>query len=104
MARRGRSREFRELFGLPEDETLVDGICYFSLLFFLKFSCFSCSRVDNHVVDYSCALSRTILLQGRMYVSRNYICFYARVIKETKVIKRSHLNGLIIRCLSLLQM
>eukprot|EP00698_Gefionella_okellyi_P008284 TRINITY_DN2049_c0_g1_i1.p1 TRINITY_DN2049_c0_g1~~TRINITY_DN2049_c0_g1_i1.p1 ORF type:complete len:930 (-),score=176.72 TRINITY_DN2049_c0_g1_i1:2337-5126(-) len=60
MARKGRSREFRELFSLPEDETLVD--------------------------DYSCALAKAILIQGRMYVSRNYICFFARVIKETKVV------------------
>lgn len=42
----------------------------------------------NHspVSDYSCALQRDILVQGRLYVSQNHICFYAKIIAwETNV-------------------
>eukprot|EP00064_Thunnus_orientalis_P022650 superscaffoldBa00007827_g22862 len=28
---------------------------------------------------YSCALLRDILLQGRLYISRNWLCFYANL-------------------------
>lgn len=39
---------------------------------------------DNNIniiifVDYSCALQKEILLQGRMYVSQNYVSFYANI-------------------------
>jgi len=40
--------------------------------------------------DYSCALQRDILLQGRLYLSENWICFYSNIFRwETLV--RSHL-------------
>lgn len=29
--------------------------------------------------DYSCALQREILLQGRLYLSENWICFYSNI-------------------------
>lgn len=29
--------------------------------------------------DYGCALQREILLQGRLYVSENHICFHANI-------------------------
>ncbi|XP_040018190.1 GRAM domain-containing protein 2A isoform X3 [Gasterosteus aculeatus] len=35
---------------------------------------------------YSCALQRDILLQGRLYISRNWLCFYANLFgKDIKV-------------------
>lgn len=35
---------------------------------------------------YSCALLRDILLQGRLYISRNWLCFYANLFgKDIKV-------------------
>ncbi|XP_076663530.1 protein Aster-B isoform X1 [Andrena cerasifolii] len=34
---------------------------------------------DRLVVDYSCALQREILVHGRLYVSQNYVCFYANI-------------------------
>lgn len=35
---------------------------------------------------YSCALLRDILLQGRLYISRNWLCFYAYLFgKDIKV-------------------
>lgn len=30
-------------------------------------------------LDYSCALQREILVHGRLYVSQNYVCFYANI-------------------------
>ncbi|XP_076863213.1 GRAM domain-containing protein 2A isoform X2 [Brachyhypopomus gauderio] len=36
---------------------------------------------------YSCALLRDILLQGRLYISRNWMCFYANLFgKDIKVV------------------
>ena len=46
-------RRLRRLFNVPEDETLV--------------------------ADYMCALHSKILLQGKMYVFENYVCFYSNV-------------------------
>lgn len=34
---------------------------------------------ERFIVDYSCAYQREILAQGRMYISLNYICFYANI-------------------------
>lgn len=39
---------------------------------------------------YSCALLRDILLQGRLYISRNWLCFYANLFgKDIKVSGRA---------------
>uniref|UniRef100_A0A6P7FYF8 Protein Aster-B isoform X3 n=1 Tax=Diabrotica virgifera virgifera TaxID=50390 RepID=A0A6P7FYF8_DIAVI len=35
--------------------------------------------VERLVVDYSCALQKEILQQGRLYVTQNYLCFYANI-------------------------
>ncbi|CAF3752025.1 unnamed protein product [Rotaria sp. Silwood1] len=52
---RQRNEEFRKLFKeLPNDERLI--------------------------VDYSCAWQKDILVQGRMYLSQNYLCFYANIL------------------------
>ncbi|ODV91081.1 hypothetical protein CANCADRAFT_57438 [Tortispora caseinolytica NRRL Y-17796] len=49
-----RNKEFHKLFrSVPEHERLIE--------------------------DYGCALSREILLQGRLYVSQNYICFNSNI-------------------------
>jgi hypothetical protein len=46
--------------GLPPDETLI--------------------------VDYSCALQKDILVHGRLYVTTNFLCFYANIFRwETAV-------------------
>ncbi|XP_043935411.1 protein Aster-B-like [Protopterus annectens] len=51
-----RNEDFRKLFKhLPESERLI--------------------------VDYSCALQRDILLQGRLYLSENWICFYSNIFR-----------------------
>jgi hypothetical protein len=38
---------------------------------------------EELVADYSCALSKTILLHGRMYVSHSYLCFMSNIFKKT---------------------
>ena len=38
------------------------------------------------VVDFSCALSREILLQGRIYIAQGWFCFYSNIFGwETQV-------------------
>ena len=49
-----RNEDFKKLFkDLPADERLL--------------------------VDYACALQKEILAQGRLYISINYVCFYANI-------------------------
>lgn len=35
---------------------------------------------ERLIADYSCALSRDILLQGRMYISNQHVCFYSNIL------------------------
>lgn len=43
------------------------------------------------ILDYSCAVAKEILIHGRLYVSQNFLCFYANIfrwetlVSETKV-------------------
>ncbi|XP_046541624.1 protein Aster-B isoform X1 [Equus quagga] len=54
-----RNEDFRKLFKqLPDTERLIVG-----------------------ELDYSCALQRDILLQGRLYLSENWICFYSNIFR-----------------------
>ncbi|KRT80928.1 hypothetical protein AMK59_6192, partial [Oryctes borbonicus] len=51
---KSRSEDYKKIFkDVPDDERLV--------------------------VDYSCALQKEILVHGRLYVSQNYLCFYANI-------------------------
>ncbi|XP_013415579.2 GRAM domain-containing protein 1B isoform X2 [Lingula anatina] len=34
---------------------------------------------ERLIVDYSCALQRDILTHGRLYITQNWICFYAKI-------------------------
>ncbi|XP_060950252.1 protein Aster-C [Limanda limanda] len=40
---------------------------------------------ERLIVDYPCALQREILLQGRLYLSDNWLCFYSNVFRGTKI-------------------
>ncbi|KAM9712628.1 protein Aster-C [Menidia menidia] len=40
---------------------------------------------ERLLVDYPCALQRDILLQGRLYLSENWVCFYSNVFRGTKI-------------------
>ncbi|KAJ7664697.1 hypothetical protein B0H17DRAFT_952029 [Mycena rosella] len=54
VASNKRNADFHELFpGIPEGDYLIE--------------------------DYGCALQREILIQGRLYVSENHICFHANI-------------------------
>lgn len=58
---KSRSEDFRKFFkDLPNDERLI--------------------------VDYSCALQRDILVHGRMYITQNWICFYANIFRWETVL------------------
>ncbi|ESO93750.1 hypothetical protein LOTGIDRAFT_104744, partial [Lottia gigantea] len=41
---------------------------------------------ERLVVDYSCALQKDILVQGRMYISQKWICFYANIFRWETVL------------------
>ena len=59
-----RNRDFHALFkSVEETDYLIEGV-------------FSSDLAD---ADYSCALSKEILVQGRMYVSEHYICFNSNI-------------------------
>uniref|UniRef100_A0A8C9DU92 GRAM domain containing 1A n=1 Tax=Prolemur simus TaxID=1328070 RepID=A0A8C9DU92_PROSS len=45
-----------------------------------------CLSLSWPLSDYSCALQREILLQGRLYLSENWICFYSNIFRwETTI-------------------
>ncbi|XP_047104393.1 protein Aster-B-like isoform X1 [Schistocerca piceifrons] len=58
---KSRSEDFKRLFkDVPQEERLI--------------------------VDYSCALQKDIIVHGRLYVSPNYLCFYANIFRwETQL-------------------
>ncbi|KAM9817619.1 GRAM domain-containing protein 2A-like [Neosynchiropus ocellatus] len=67
---------------------------------------FQCVPEDEILMKvYSCALLRDILLQGRLYISRNWLCFYANLfgkdIKEAipvvsvRLVKKHKTAGLV---------
>ncbi|KAJ3590961.1 hypothetical protein NHX12_008909 [Muraenolepis orangiensis] len=46
---------------------------------------------ERLIVDYSCALQRDILLQGRLYLSENWICFYSNIFRWETLEKTARL-------------
>jgi len=44
------------------------------------------------VVDYSCALQKDILVQGRLYISREFVCFYANIFRWETIVCCDFLN------------
>ncbi|XP_070202232.1 protein Aster-B-like [Littorina saxatilis] len=43
-------------------------------------------RDERLIVDYSCAMQKDILVQGRMYISQNWVCFYANIFRWETVL------------------
>ena len=65
-----RNQEFHELFPtIPTDDYLIDGMSLPAVR----------RIVFNKFLDYGCALQRDILIQGRLYISENHMCFYANI-------------------------
>uniref|UniRef100_A0A672RS54 GRAM domain-containing protein n=1 Tax=Sinocyclocheilus grahami TaxID=75366 RepID=A0A672RS54_SINGR len=42
------------------------------------------SESEKLIADYTCALQKDILLQGRIYLTENCLCFYSHVFRGTK--------------------
>lgn len=40
---------------------------------------------EKLIADYTCALQKDILLQGRLYLTENWLCFYSIVFRGTKI-------------------
>lgn len=47
-----------------------------------------CPSLFSAASDYSCALQREILLQGRLYLSENWICFYSNIFRWETTVSR----------------
>ena len=47
-----------------------------------------CLSLLSAASDYSCALQREILLQGRLYLSENWICFYSNIFRWETTVSR----------------
>ncbi|KAL7840769.1 hypothetical protein AOLI_G00260920 [Acnodon oligacanthus] len=43
------------------------------------------AELERLIVDYTCALQKDILLQGRIYLTENWLCFYSNVFWGTKI-------------------
>ncbi|XP_017572767.1 protein Aster-C [Pygocentrus nattereri] len=43
------------------------------------------AELERLIVDYNCALQKDILLQGRIYLTENWLCFYSNVFWGTKI-------------------
>lgn len=48
-----------------------------------------CPSLPLPLSDYSCALQREILLQGRLYLSENWICFYSNIFRWETTVSRA---------------
>jgi hypothetical protein len=71
VASNKRNADFHDLFStIPEGDYLIEGaLSPFSLF----------CGVTELDLDYGCALQREILIQGRIYISENHICFHANI-------------------------
>jgi hypothetical protein len=71
VASNKRNADFHEVFpSIPEGDYLIEG----ERSFFPKSMC-----LRLLFSDYGCALQREILIQGRIYISENHICFHANI-------------------------
>lgn len=71
VASNKRNADFHELFPtIPEGDYLIEGE---SGVVSPPFTTYSI------MADYGCALQREILIQGRLYISENHICFHANI-------------------------
>ena len=60
---------------IPAEETLIEGSFAPSSL-----NCIT----DTKTTDYRCALSREILIQGRLFVSESFLSFRANILGESQ--------------------
>jgi hypothetical protein len=57
---------------------------------------FKLANTEILIADFNCALEKKILLQGKLYISKNFVCFYANIFgSETNlVIPSSDITGI----------
>ncbi len=63
--------EFHHIFNLPDNEKLIT----------------SKSANACNVVVYRCAMRRGIIITGKMYISQNYVCFYAHYLTMIRKVR-----------------
>lgn len=79
-----RNQDFHEVFpSVPEGDYLIEGTQSFRL---------QKIWITDSIVDYGCALQREILIQGRIYISENHICFHANIFGWITDVRRSFLS------------
>jgi hypothetical protein len=89
VASNKRNADFHELFpGIPEGDYLIEGVCFSDLLVY--------PSSQSFLEDYGCALQREILIQGRIYVSENHICFHANIFGWVTDVRLSFLRSFIV--------
>ena len=85
VASNKRNADFHELFpSVPEGDYLIDGA-------FRPTCIHQISNQELLPIDYGCALQREILIQGRIYISENHICFHANIFGWITDVSASHL-------------
>ncbi|XP_047666410.1 GRAM domain-containing protein 2A isoform X3 [Tachysurus fulvidraco] len=73
-----------ELISLPPASSSSQSVSKYNSQYHKLFH--NIPKEENVMKVYSCALLRDILLQGRLYISRNWLCFYANLFgKDIKV-------------------
>ena len=50
-------------------------------------------RSNSSLADYGCALNKDILVQGRLYVSENHICFHANIFGWVTDVSSLHVSN-----------
>jgi len=71
VANHKRNADFHELFrAIPEGDYLIEGTSARGYRPYIIAYCYP---------DYGCALQREILVQGRIYISENHICFHTNI-------------------------
>jgi hypothetical protein len=68
--------DMRRMFNLPDTESVIQGsILFIHILIIVNF--FVLIYEQLFFLDYACTLRRAVLVPGRMFISQNYVCFYA---------------------------
>lgn len=78
VASNRRNVEFHSMFpAVDEGDYLIEGAS--PPLPFINLADLAGMGTGLMVADYGCALSKDILVQGRLYVSENHVCFHANI-------------------------
>ena len=82
-------------------ETYVDGVIYRLFCYVFTFwnnppdHVLLCLKrelmIHANLSDHSCALQKEILVQGRLYITKNYACFYSNIFGWANSVRNSHL-------------